>query len=175
MVDGYSTTTRISTGQVFSVRHLALLDQLAQAMEPGGLGADGHRVPSSQPPARLDAIDRLRDITVMVQWWVLVGGVPMYRDVKHDMRRLVGVAWQPGEIRALDRDVRLWLTWCRVLTGWDSPAWSPNAKCPACGMRGTLRIRLDRRMACCVESTCRAGWDADTIGYLAEAVRLATI
>ena len=115
----------------------------------------------------------------MTYFWLAASGVRLVTnsltlDLKSDMRRLVGIPWARGEMRALDSDVRLWLVWCRVLTGWDTPAWQPNAKCPVCGIRGTLRIRLDRHTACCIESSCRAAWDEDTIEYLATHVRLST-
>jgi hypothetical protein len=89
------------------------------------------------------------------------------------MRRLVGIPWTQPELRNLDKTVRLWLTWARTLTGWDSPAFRPNVKCPACGMRGSLRVRLDRGTACCVEPNCYATWDQDTIGILAQIIRTA--
>lgn len=53
----------------------------------------------------------------------------------------------------LDDDVRAWWQQARVITGWDSPAWRPDATCPACGVRGSLRIRLEDRTGVCVE--CR--------------------
>lgn len=175
MTDGYSTTTRISTGQVYRLRHLPLLDQLVEAVsQSGGVGADGHRIPESQPPARLDALDRYRAIEGAVAVRLAQGGVRLAGDLKADMRRLVGVAWDDSEMDAVDKDVRRWLSWCRVLTGWETPAFAPNAKCPACGMRGTLRVRLDRRTACCVEPGCDAVWDPETIDALAEYVRLST-
>lgn len=173
--DMYEGVDAHGTRWVHRSIHDPLLQQLAEAMEPsGGTGADGHRVPASSPPARIDAIDRLRDINQMVGMWCYAGQTRMARDLKVSMRKLVGIPWRNRETIALDADVRLWLAWCRVLTGWDSPAWAPNEKCPACGMRGTLRIRLNLSTACCVDPNCRAAWDAQTIGYLAEAVRLAT-
>jgi len=173
MTDGYITSTIVS-GRTFRVRHLPLLDQLAEVMEPGGIGADGHRVPASAPPARIDAIDRYLAITYGVHVRLVGSGVRLARDLKVDMRRLVGIPWTEDELRGLDRDADRWLTWCRVLTGWDSPPFIPNAKCPACGMRGTLRVRLDRATACCVEPGCNATWSPDVINLLAEYIRLST-
>jgi hypothetical protein len=154
------------------VRHLPLLDQLAEVIEPsGGVGADGRRIPASAPPARIDALDRYMAINNAVAVRLVDAGVRLVPDLKVNMRRLVGVSWSVYELRSLDQDAARWLTWCRVLTGWDSPPFKPNAKCPACGMRGTLRVRLDRRTACCVEPGCDAVWDSDTIDLLADHIR----
>lgn len=173
MTDGYVTSTTVE-GRTYRVRHLPLLDQLAEVMEPGGIGADGHRVPASAPPARLDALDRYLAITYGVHVRLLDAGVRLERDLKVNMRRLVGVHWNDEELRRLDRETNRWLIWCRVLTGWETPAFIPNAKCPACGMRGTLRVRLDRATACCVEPGCDAVWNQDTIKLLADHIRIST-
>ena len=171
MTDGYVTST-IVDGRTYRVRHLPLLDQLAEVMEPGGVGADGHRVPASAPPARIDALDRYLAIMNGVAVRLAYVGVRLAPDLKVNMRRLVGISWSQPEWRILDADSARWLTWCRVLTGWDSPPFTPNAKCPACGMRGTLRVRLADRRACCVNPTCDAVWTE--LEPLAAYVRLAT-
>ena len=171
MTDGYVTSTIVS-GRTYAVRHLPLLDQLAEVIEPSaGIGADGRRIPASAPPARIDALDRYMAITYGVAVRLSGSGVRLASDLKVNMRRLVGVSWDTYELRSLDRDAARWLTWCRVLTGWDSPPFTPNAKCPACGMRGTLRVRLDRRTACCVEPSCDAVWDTSTIDALGDHIR----
>jgi hypothetical protein len=171
MTDGYVTSTMVS-GRTFAVRHLPLLDQLAEAIEPsGGIGADGRRIPASAPPARIDALDRYMAINSSVAVRLAASGVRLVPDLKVNMRRLVGVSWTVYELRSLDRDTVRWLTWCRVLTGWESPPFIPNAKCPACGMRGTLRVRLDRRTACWVEPGCDAVWTSSMIDALADHIR----
>ena len=173
MTHGYVTST-IVEGRTYRVRHLPLLDQLAQVIEPsGGVGADGRRVPASAPPARIDALDRYLAIANSVAVRLAYAGVRLEAgDLKVNMGRLVGISWSGPEWRLLDTDSARWLTWCRVLTGWDSPPFTPNAKCPACGMRGSLRVRLADRRACCVNPTCDAVWSE--LETLAAYVRLST-
>jgi hypothetical protein len=59
----------------------------------------------------------------------------------------------------------------RIVTGWDSPAWSPDNTCPQCGERGTLKVRLAEHIAMCKNDACRATWDETTIGLLADHIR----
>jgi hypothetical protein len=66
--------------------------------------------------------------------------------------------------------VNRWLGWANTLTGWERPAWTPQAPCPGCGNR-TLRVRLDRKTAACITDTCECWWAEDTIGILADHVR----
>lgn len=71
----------------------------------------------------------------------------------------------------LEVDITSWWTWARVVTGWDTPAWQPANTCPLCGVRGTLRVRLDEQRATCVNDACRETWDHFNIGLLADHIR----
>lgn len=71
----------------------------------------------------------------------------------------------------LEADITRWWTWARVVTGWDTPAWQPANTCPLCGIRGTLRVRLDEQRATCINDACRETWDSFTIGLLAAHIR----
>lgn len=85
-------------------------------------------------------------------------------------------------------DADRWRTWCRIMTGWETPAFRPHIPCPHCqaiaGERAGLRIRIDSatgtggiidnagiRAAVCL--SCNRTWDADTVGLLAEQLRQA--
>jgi hypothetical protein len=71
----------------------------------------------------------------------------------------------------LEVDISKWWTWARVVTGWDTPAWQPANTCPLCGLRGSIRIRLEEQRATCINDACRETWDNATIGLLAEHIR----
>lgn len=73
---------------------------------------------------------------------------------------------------AAEADVRRWWVQARIVAGWDSPAWRPDATCPMCDQRGTLRVRLSAKAAVCVE--CRDTWDPSTISHLADHIRAET-
>lgn len=70
---------------------------------------------------------------------------------------------------AVEHDVRRWWTQARIVTGWDRAAWCPDNTCPACGVRRSLRIRLEDRIGVCVE--CRETWPPDSYQVLAEHIR----
>lgn len=70
---------------------------------------------------------------------------------------------------AVEHDVRRWWTQARIVTGWDRAAWCPDNTCPSCGVRRSLRIRLEDRIGVCVE--CRETWPPDSYQVLAEHIR----
>lgn len=72
----------------------------------------------------------------------------------------------------LEHAVRTWWTAARVSAGWDQPQWRPDNTCPHCETRGTLRIRRDATGALCIHTECRTVWHEDTVGLLAEHIRL---
>lgn len=156
-------------------RHPSLLDQLRAAAQIGGTGSDGPMGAGyeSRPAARIEAIDRLHAIDQDVDdWLVRKLNVHVQRDTLEDnLRALVGAAStldSPGQHK-LAREVCRWLTWARVVTGWESAPWKPNAPCPMCEARGGLRVRLEDREAACLE--CGETWDNTTIGLLADTLR----
>lgn len=129
----------------------------------------------SKPAARLDALDTAARIDDEAERWVLRLGarVEVITDSIDLVRRLNGLAAavdHPTRV-AITRDVRRWWTQARIVTGWDSPAWSPDNTCPQCGERGTLKIRLGDQLGMCANDACRATWDAGTIGLLADHIR----
>lgn len=141
----------------------------------------------SKPAARLDAIDTAIRIDLAAARWV--------RDLGEDdpgdtidpktervipgsgtiacVHRLHGLAASADQVtrRAIEGDVRRWWTQARIVTGWDSPAWSPSNTCPQCGERGTLKVRLAEHIGMCTHDACRATWDESTIGLLADHIR----
>lgn len=140
----------------------SLLVQLAEAVVPGEAyveqdGAQGGF--ASSPPARLDAIDRLLAIEAGAARWVTSIGLTLRTDTAGNIRALVGIAatLDSDTLDALATEIYLWRTWAATVTGWQTPPWRPRASCPVCETIGTLRVRLDRKTACCM--SCGEAWD----------------
>jgi hypothetical protein len=154
----------------------SLLEQLAEAVVPGETyiendsGRPGY---ASRPPARIDAIDRLLAIQTGSARWLVSLGLSVRATVHGNVRALVGASGtlDSDTLDALVYEVTTWRTWAATVTGWQSPPWRPRVACPICDKVGSLRIRLDRSTACCMD--CGEAWDADRIGLLAEHIRLA--
>lgn len=164
-------TTRYA--QNHTTRVPPLLAQLKAASPSGNVeGRDNHGY-GSRPAARLEALDTLMLIDREAARWVRFLGADDPGDTTACIRLLGGLA--PSQDKktqeAIERDVRRWWTWSRIVAGWDSPAWRPDNTCPACGARRTLRINLIAQAAFCVEDSCGETWDASRIGLLAEHIR----
>lgn len=165
-----------------------LVTQLWAGDVPSAAVDDGPRSAyGSKPTARLDALDTAAAIDRAASRWVrLLGhddpadeidkrtGLPKVGTGTIRCIRLVAAIAQlegPETRREIERDVRRWWIRARVVTGWDSPAWEPDATCPMCGKRGTIRVRLADRVAACGNDACGATWEPETIGLLADHIR----
>ena len=166
-----------------------LLDQLTQAdKQPAELDLGGGTF-GSKPAANLEALDVLTMIDTEAARWVRRLGGDDPGTTIACVRRLYGLAASAQfcgkpkptkdgrdvvccDVHRIERDLRNWWTQARVVSGWDCKPWKPNNTCPMCGVRRSLRIRVDDRHAVCVE--CRETWDEGNIGLLAEHVRLRT-
>jgi len=153
--------------------HPSLLDQLRAA---GTAGRGGDATMSggyeSRPAARLEAIDVLEGIEREVDDWLVRRFATDVRPtLEGNLHAVVGLAASADDdLQArLARDVVSWQTRARVVTGWDSAPWRPNAACPACENVGTLRVRLEERCAACLH--CKETWTPATIGILADHLR----
>lgn len=167
-------TRRHMPSRLHWTRHPSLLDQLRAAGTAGRGGEDGPTGGyESRPAARLAATDRLIAIEQAVDDW-LVRRMNTYGQrisLEQNLRLLVGSAAdldKPGRL-ALQRETARWVTWARVVAGWDSEPWRPNAACPMCEQTGGLRIRLDERVATCLD--CGEAWDSATLSLLADHIR----
>lgn len=152
-----------------------LIAQLWAGDVPSAAAEDGPRPGfSSKPAARLDALDAAARIDIEAHRWVTdLGEPPRGTDTIDLVRQLHGLTASAHEVtkRAIAHDVRRWWTQARIVTGWDSPAWSPDNTCPQCGERGTLKVRLGDQIGMCSNDACRVTWDSGTIGLLADHIR----
>lgn len=154
----------------------ALLDQIWANDTPNQTDAGEGARPgyASKPAARLDALDTATRIDLEAARWVRdLGEDDHHTSTAATVAQLHGLAASasPTQRSAIARDVRRWWLQARIATGWDSPAWTPDATCPQCGERGTLRIRLAEAIAMCTHDPCRATWDRETVGLLADHIR----
>jgi hypothetical protein len=154
----------------------SLLAQLADAVIPGEtyIENDSSRPGfRSTPPARLDAIDRLLAIEAGAARWVTSVGLTLRQDAAGNIRALVGISAQldSDTVEALYTEITNWRAWAATVTGWQTPPWRPRVPCPVCDKLGSLRIRLDRKTAVCMD--CGEGWDepTGTIFLLADYIR----
>lgn len=163
---GFASRTHVTRVPALLVQ---LWDAPSNAAETGA-----SRGFESRPTARLDALDTAARIDIQAARWITdLGEQPRSLrtvDVIHQLHGLVPSA-QVVQRRAIEHDVRSWWLQARIVTGWDSPAWSPANTCPQCGERGTLKVRLAERIGMCTKDGCRATWDEATIGLLADHIR----
>lgn len=148
-----------------------LLEAMAEAAMPGGRTSDeqdtGSSPPGPRPPVDIDAVDRLDAIERAVAGWLRQLDLPGRGDVSADLRHLVGVTGTlaSGDLAALLIDARRWQVWAEVVTHERAAGFVPEAPCPCCERRSSIRVRGDVRRAYC--SRCEATWDEDSIGILA--------
>lgn len=151
----------------------SLIDQLAAAIMPGEVyvedtGGKIYRMPQSTPAARIEAIDASLTIDAGAALWCSRLRITLRETADRNLRALVGAQVDSDTAGDILADLRRWYGLAATLTGWERPAWRPDAPCPLCAQRG-LRVRLDRRTAAC--AACGESWTPDTIGLLAEHVR----
>ena len=168
-------TTHVGTTTVtlqHTVQMPSLLDQLA-TVQPGGGVEKGRSAPASRPQAHLHALDTLTEIDHESTAWVRELGGEDRGSTAGNLRALVGLSTGRNEQRDVASAAWGWRTRAAVITGWELPARTLANTCPVCATRGTLRIRLDVSTGTgtgfCLE--CRAVWDEEHIGLLAQHIR----
>jgi hypothetical protein len=158
-------------GQNHVTRVPPLIAQLWTNDVPSNAVEEGARAGyQSKPAARLDALDAAVRIDLDASRWVKDLGEDDPADTIDCIRRLHGLAAgaDPVTRRAITNDVRRWWMQARIVTGWDSPAWTPDNTCPQCGERGVLKVRLADQIAMCTNDQCRVVWDSTSIGRFAD-------
>ncbi len=87
--------------------------------------------------------------------------------VEPDLRAFVGVAATAATatLVRLEPDVARWRVWCRIVAGWERPAWQPSAPCPHCSavpdLHAGLRVRAEIGSAVCL--SCDSTWAPDGV------------
>lgn len=105
-------------------------------------------------------IHRLRQLAALFA--VHVAGM-----VEPDLRGFVGVAAaaDTATLARLEADVGRWRVWCRIVAGWERPAWQPSAPCPHCSavpdLHAGLRVRAEIGSAVCL--SCDSTWAPDGV------------
>lgn len=157
-LDGLDTAAQIDNAVDVWLNLLDVTDVRVSRRRPAG-------APLTESEMRLqDSITRLRRLGSLIPSLDRCGHHTPARDLA-----TLAIICCPGH--RLESDFGRWWTWARVVTGWDTPAWQPANTCPLCGVRGTLRVRLDEQRATCVNGACRETWDQFNIGLLAEHIR----
>jgi hypothetical protein len=172
-------TVRSLTGGFAPRSHVtrvpSLMTQLWENDTPSNTAEEGPRPGfKSKPAARLEALDTAVRIDLEAARWIRdLGEDDVHTDTAASIRQLhsLAVSAHPLQRAAITNDVRRWWTQARIVTGWDSPAWSPDNTCPQCGERGTLKVRLGEHIAMCTKDVCRTTWDETNIGLLADHIR----
>lgn len=154
-----------------------LIQQLEEALKPGGIGDTGSRAFGSRTPARDDALDVLALIDTAAWMWCDHAGLTCRPDTTGNLRALLGVASRltTDQLEDVSYEARSWVALARVTTGWDKPPFAPDNTCPLCSKRGGLRIRVgdgisstDATAACL---NCHEHWDNTNVGLLAEHIQ----
>jgi hypothetical protein len=162
-------------GRDHRTRAPALIAQLLANDVPSAAVEEGPRPGfASKPAARLDAIDAAVHIDREVNLWITdMGEQTRSLDTMSALRQLHGLAAGADQVtrKAVERDARRWWTQARIVTGWDSPAWTPDNTCPQCSERGSLKVKLADHIAMCTGPECRTTWTPETIGLLADHIR----
>lgn len=176
MVEHYTVRTGDEwAGRDHRVTVPALVHQLADNDLPSATAEEGARPGyASKPAARLEAVDTLTWIDREAARWIRLLGHDDPGDTVATLRQLhaLTVSAEAQTKAAITADVRRWWIRARIATGWDSAAWTPDNTCPACSERGTLQVRLADQIAMCTNDTCRVLWDRETIGLLADHIRV---
>lgn|GEM_PF-3958342 len=154
----------------------SLVDQLAAAAIPGEVYIEEtagivRRTPQSIPPARVEAINLSLALAAWAADTAWRSKVKLREHTADNLRAIVGGRHDSETAAQLLHQLRRYVYQARVITGWESPPWRPDAPCPNCEQRG-LRVRLLTSTAACIE--CGEVWDVRTIGLLAEHVRSIT-
>jgi hypothetical protein len=173
LVDGFWTRERIPGFKPYVAQHASLLDQLENTLTGSTTGTDPVRGPSgSRPAGRIDVLaflERIQQQSTELATELKIPALPL----RARLRRIGGELGLTPDPR-----VRGWWVTARVLTSFDSPAFTPNVPCPneKCERRGTLRVKVgdapEQRMAVCTE--CHWVWDGPYFGVFAEWVRWAS-
>lgn len=150
--------------RIHHVTHQALLDQIADTVTGSTTAGEMfHAAYGSKPAGRIDCLAYLERLDRQSRAFAAEHGLPLL-PLRDRLSRLSGVLGDRP-----NHTVKAWWATARVLSQHDGPPLAPDVPCPQepCERWGTIRARLDERIAVCVE--CHHVWsDEDgTFGRLA--------
>lgn len=153
-----------------------LLTQLYRAVLPTSTSTDepGSTIPGSRPPLDVEALSRHDQISTAAAGWCRTLRLKIRVTPESNIRAIVSnlTKLDEDQQRRLLADLRRWTGWCRVYLGLEHIRRIPGVRCPLtdCTQLGTLRINLTTSHGLC--TTCGATWGNDTIGVLAEHIKI---
>lgn len=131
-------------------------------------------IPGSRPPLEVEALSRHDQISAAARSWCAHTGVGPRASTESNIRAIVSnlAKLDDQQQKTLLADLRRWSGWCRVYLGLEHIRRIPGVRCPLadCNQLGTLRINLTTSHGLC--TTCGATWNTDTIGVLAEHIKI---
>ena len=140
-----------------------LLRQLHDgAIDPVRVAEGGRRPhPGSRPPLALEALSTHTAITAYAARWCWSLKLDLRDTTEDNIRALVGHAphLDDDALTLLAGEMRQWYRWAAVATGWVAPLYAPHVPCPACQVKGKLRVNLTAQAAHC--RACQATWASD--------------
>ncbi|WP_346536962.1 hypothetical protein [Micromonospora sp. DPT] len=136
--------------------HDAAVEPVQGEQQPGG-----RPVPGSRPPLALEALSTHTAITAYAARWCWSLKLDQRDTVEGNIHALVGHAGQldDDDLALLAAEMRQWYRWASVATGWIAPLYQPHVPCPACQVKGKLRVNLHAQVAHC--RACQNTWAAD--------------
>lgn len=159
-----------------TVQHGLLRQLYTAALIPTHTTTDspGSSIPGSRPPLEVEALSRHHQITAAAANWCTTLGLKQRPTPESNIRGIVGALTQldDQQQKILHADLRRWTGWCRVYLGLEQVRRIPGTRCPLtdCTQLGTLRINLTTSHGLC--TACGATWDRDTIGVLANHIKI---
>jgi hypothetical protein len=143
--------------------HDPLVTQLhTAATDPARLlddvGGGRSNKPASRPPLAIEAFSRWLAIRDRVAGWLRVLHLEPRDSPEAGIRSLAiySMNLDQGTAQSLVRDMKMWKTWCGVMTGWGSKVLCPAVGCPVCESFRSIRISCDTGEGFCVE--CQHAW-----------------
>lgn len=165
------------TKSTHATHHPPLLDELESNTTTAKVGVEKHHGdPRSKPAGRLDAVALLHRIDREADAIATTIGSRRIGTLRTRLSSIAGTAADadPDTTRWVLAKVRGWVIGAKVISGWDVVPFTPDVPCPDedCEKRGTIRIRIEDKIAACVE--CGRHWNEHDILMLGSYVAWAS-
>lgn len=117
----------------------------------------------SRPPADMDPVSVLREISDGARAWARTLGVTR-PDLTARLKGLVSARPTDSQLRELTREAERWVALARIAVGFDAPPLTGVLNCPECHARNSINVTGDLTFARCAR--CGAKWTHDQFGLL---------